>query len=373
MDRVIGLIFSNYRPTFQQGITPERPIAAVPFGGRYRLIDFALSNMVNTGLRTVGIITSPRCRHILDHLGGGKEWHLDRKKGGMFILPGSNYGLRRMEQKFPLRDIQKNIEILERDYADYVIISSCNNVVNIDYMPVLNAHKKNGADITLIYKKVKEIPPHEEPVLILDTAYDGQVIELQKEDSFKGEEEIKIFADMLIINRKTFLEIIKGYETNEYMDLLDAAGENTNNLKIFSYEHTGYLGRVYSVHSYFMHSMDMLDTATRNELFMNRNKILTKIKDNPPTKYASNGSARDALVSSGCIIHGKIEKSILFRGVEVGAGTVIKNCVIMQKSRIGKNVILENVILDKFARINDDTIIKGKKTNPILISKQIHA
>jgi glucose-1-phosphate adenylyltransferase len=316
MDRVIGLIFSNYRPTFQRGITPERPIAAVPFGGRYRLIDFALSNMVNTGLRTVGIITSPRCRPILDHLGGGKEWHLDRKKGGMFILPGSNYGLSRMENKFPLRDIQKNIEILERDYADYVIVSCCNNVVNIDYMPVLNAHKNNGADITLIYKTVQEVPSYEEPVLVLETAFDGRVIDLQKEDYFKGEEGIKIFADMLIINKKTFLEIIKGYETNEYMDLLDAAGENINNLNIFSYEHTGYLGRVYSVYSYFMHSMDMLNPSTRNELFMKKNKILTKIKDNPPTKYASNGSARDALVSSGCIIQGKVEKSILFRAVE---------------------------------------------------------
>ena len=366
MKKAIGIISSNHRTDYLQGIIKDRPIAAVPFAGRYRLLDFALSSMVNSGLRTVGIITPFRYRPILDHLGAGKEWSLDRKSGGMFILPGSNNGLQSKNNKFLLKDFLNNIEFLEMDTADYIVVTGCSSVFNIDFTSVLNEHENNQADITMVYK---EISTKETEATYLTIEADGRVSALTEKWTNKNQQR-ESFVDIFIINRKLLLEILKGYEDIEYMDLMDVVEENLKVLNVHAYKFEGYLGRIFSIQSYFRCSMEMLNPLIRSELFMGVNRMHTKIKDNPPTKYASKVAVRDSLISSGCYIQGQVSSSILFRGVNVHPGATIKNCIIMQRCDIGKDAVLENVILDKHVKISNKVVLKGMDDSPMVITKR---
>jgi len=368
MSKAIGIIACNYRTDSLLGIAMDRPIAAVPFGGRYRLMDFALSNMVNSGLRTVGIITPHLYRPILDHLGAGKDWYLDRKTGGMFILPGTRHGIYPRYRKFALKDFVKNIEFLERDNADTIIISGCNNIFNLDYTSVLRNHEEKEADLTLIYKELDLEVEEDSYGVVLKVDENNQVVGLEGVQS-QVSKNVKYFADLIIMKTKLLRDILKGHEDNDDMDLMDVLEENIQSLKILACPISGYFGRIFSIQSYFQRSMDMLNPSVRDELFMGTYRIHTKIKDNPPTKYGAWSSIKDSLVSSGCTIHGNVTRSILFRGVQVEAEARVSNCIIMQNCVIGKGAVLENVILDKHGQINTKSVIKGKNNLPVVLNK----
>lgn len=368
MSKVIGIIACNYWTDFLQGKAVDKPFGALPFGGRYRLLDFALSSMVNSGLRTVGIITPYLYRPILDHLGAGKDWYLDRKAGGMFILPVSRHGIYPRYNKFALKDLVKNIEFLERNSADYVIISGCSNIFNLDYTSVLRNHEEKGADLTMIYKELNLEMEEDRHGVMLKVGENNKVVGLEGVHG-QVSTKVKYFADVFIMRRKFLLDILKEQEYIEDMDLMDVLEENIQILRILAYPISGYFGRVYSIQSYFQRSMDMLNPSVRDELFMGTYRIHTKIKDNPPTKYGVRSSIRDSLVSSGCTIQGNVTRSILFRGVQVEAEARVSNCIIMQKCVIGKGAVLENVILDKYGQIKPKAVIKGENDFPVILNK----
>lgn len=372
MNRAIGIISSNYHPDFLQGLAQDRPIAAVPFGGRYRLLDFILSGMVNSGLRTVGIITPHHYRAMLDHLGAGKEWFLDRKRGGLFILPCSKQGLLESDIKYSLRDLSQNLEFLERDYAENVILSGCNQVININFKEILAYHRDKKADVTLIYKDYQTDWPGNRGSTVIATGKDGtEVIGISEETGQTTDSQcVKVFTDMIIIKRTLLLEIIEGYRHLGHTDLLDAIKENLESFKVEAYPFEGYLGRINSVADYFRYNMELLLPQIQEELFRGEHRIHTKIKDNPPTKYGSKVAAQNSLISSGCNIEGKIENSIISRGVEISEGAHVKNSIVMQRCRIGAGAQIENVILDKFAYIRDNAVIKGKSNAPVVINKK---
>lgn len=369
MKKAIGIISSNHREGPLQGIAKDRPLASVPFAGRYRLMDFALSSMVNSGLKTVGIITPFRYRPVLDHLGAGKEWSLDRKLGGLFILPGSNHGLQSKNFKFSLRDFVNNFEFLELDTADYIVVTGSSSIYNIDFTSILETHENNNADITMIYKELSHDSDSGIEETLIETEENGKVSALSVKSSNENELK-KVFIDIFIINRKLLLEILKSYEDIEYLDLMDVVEENLKGLNIYTYRFDGYLGRIFSIHSYYKCSMEMLNPLIRNELFMGTNRIHTKIKDNPPTKYDTKASVRDSLISSGCYIQGQVESSILFRGVNIHPRAKIKNSIIMQRCDIGKDAVIENVILDKYVKISDKVVLKGVDHSPMVITKK---
>ena len=153
MKRLMGLVCANYASDRFGMLTEERPIASIPFGGRYRLVDFPLSNMVNSGINTVGLVTPYAYRSLLDHVGNGKAWTLNRKVGGMFILPGSAYGVKNAQGKFLLRDVIRNQAYLERSRRDIVVVTACSKIFNMDFREAAEQHEKSGAVVTLLYKR----------------------------------------------------------------------------------------------------------------------------------------------------------------------------------------------------------------------------
>ncbi len=368
MSNTIGMIFANCRSDVLMGLTSNRPIAAVPFGGRYRLLDFTLSNMVNYGVRTVGIITPYHYRPILDHLKSGKEWFLDRKTGGLFILPGVDYGLKAGTSGFLIRDLIHNIDFLKKDRAEEVILSCCSLVVNLDFKDVLKFHRQKGADITFVYKE-ESFAGARRDELFLELDGNDRVESFSSWFSLEKDKKRKGFLEILIVKKELLLELLSNYDASNTKDLLEVIAGHFEELKVFGYRFSGYVGKIGSVKDYFERSMDLLDREVQRELFMGKNKIHTKTNDNPPSLYGREAEVVNSLVASGCKIEGSAENSVLFREVKIEKGAKLKNCIIMQKCHIEADAILENVILDKFARVGAGNIIIGKKSQPIVIKK----
>lgn len=364
MGNVIGIIAGGSPSDSMMGLTRQRPIAALPFGGRYRLLDFPLSNMVNSGLRTVGIITPFHYRPVLDHLRAGKEWFLDRKTGGLFILP--SYNPKSTDRQFSLADLAGNLDFFYKDGAEDVIISCSNLVINMDFRPALSFHQNNQGDITLIYQENGVFAGAGKLSLILAPDPPGPVLGFSSGSRSGNNKE---FLDMLIIKKDLLLQLLEENPKGEDRELMEVIAGRMDQMRILAFGFSGYVGRITSVADYFKCSMDLLKPEIRRELFMESNKIHTKIADNPPTHYGQNGLSSNSLVASGCKIDGTVENSIIFRQVQIKPGAVVKNSIIMQKCIIGRNAVLENVILDKFVRIKDQTVLKGASDKPIVIEK----
>lgn len=364
MRNILGLVSCNYTNEAFGNLTAARPVASIPFGGRYRLLDFTLSNMVNAGMRTIGIITPYYYRSLLDHVGAGKEWSLNRKSGGMFILPGSIYGLKNARGMFLLRDIIGNRSYLDRSSADHVLLAGSSKIYNMDLQPFFEAHRASGGGITLLYKHINDATGRDG--LFLEKDGNGSVDAIHSEAAGQAD----LFMDCLLIDRKLLLNFIDWYQTIGYIDIMDIIAENLGSLKVGAYAFGGYLGTVDSIADYMKCSMELLREDVRRELFYGEGKIYTKVQDTAPAKYAAGSRVKNALVPTGCIIEGTVEDSILFRGVKVGKGAVIKNSIIMQKSEIGPGVVLENVICDKLVKISSDHKLFGRPGKPLVLAKQ---
>jgi len=368
MQTFMGIIANTKSEEILNELTEHRCMSAVPFGGRYRLIDFVLSNMVNSGVRNVGVITSHKYRALMDHLGAGKEWGLDRKADGLFFLPSASPSIFRKTLKFDLKDFYANFDYLEKCKQKYVIISGNNMVFNLNYNKIFQYHQDKGADVTLCYKEEKLGSQDPSQLTFLEVDSKGRLISIHKTPSQL--ESNKISMETVIVERKLLLEIVKVALASGNWDLADVLMDNIEELKVYAYGHKGYLAKITSPASYFKHNMDLLDKEIWNELFFGYGPIYTKVKDSPPTKYWEEAEARNVLVATGCSVKGRIEDSIVFRGVTVGKGSVIKNSIIMQKSVIEENVQLENVILDKEVVIRKGAVLKGEVNQPIIIGKK---
>lgn len=360
--KILGLISCNYNNEVFGSLTEERGLAALPFGGRYRLLDFPISNMVNAGIRTIGIITPYHYRAILDHVGNGKEWSLNRKSGGMFILPGSIYGLKNMHSSFLLRDIIQNRAYLDRSHEDYVLVSGSHKLFKLDLRPMIEAHIAAKRDVTLLYKQIDDAENHPGGYLGLDGE---RVANIRRDESGRA----ACFMDCFIINRGLLLNFIDWYKAMGYIDLLDIIAENLPSLNVGAYAYGGYLGQVDNIRDYMKCSLDLLRDDVRQELFGGAQKIFTKIQDNPPAKYGAQAQVKNSLIPTGCIVNGAVESSIIFRGVKVGEGAVIKNCVIMQKTVVEPGAVLENVICDKYVTVSRGNKLSGTAAKPLVIPK----
>lgn len=344
----------------------HRSVSTLPFCGRYRLVDFTLSNMVNSGIKHVGVVGSYKYSSLVDHLGTGKEWSLSRKTQDLSILAGAS-GVRYGDAvKISVRDLHNNLAFLERGpEVEDVIISAPNLVTSYDFNGAYKIHKTNNADVTMIFKKFQPS---------FNISADDAFVEFEKYRVTKihhkdSESSDYVYADMMIIKRDVLVELVKKADALGEWDLMDVLHDNLDTLRIYGAPHTGYLSRVNSMNKFFQSNMDLLDFDIMKELFLGEKQVYTKIKDNHPTHYSDKSEVTRSIVGSGCKIDAKISNSILFRDSTIGTGTEIDNCIIMQKAKIGENVTLKYVIMDKDCVIRDNTNLVGTKDRPIVIEK----
>ncbi len=363
MKRMMGLICTNYTDEDFGALIKERPVASIPFGGRYRLVDFPLSNMVNSGINTVGLITPYMYRSLLDHVGNGKAWSLSRKVGGMFILPGSVYGIKSDLGKFLLRDIIHNKEYLQRSRRDVVVVTATSCIYNVDFREVLEQHEKTGAVITMLYKKVSG-----DAVKALDVDCDarGRVTSLQEVDHGN----INQFIDAMLIDRELLLKLTEWYSNLGHLDLTAVIRENLDKLPVFGYEFQGYMRSIGSAADYMAASMDLLEPDVMRELFLGERSISTKVQDAPPAKYAPGAKVRNSIIATGCIIQGEVENSIVFRGCTVAAGAAVRNSIVMPNGVVNQGALIENVICDKYVTIGDGVKLSGSAERPLIVTRK---
>lgn len=349
----------------------DRTVAAIPFGGRYRLIDAVLSNMVNGGITNVGIFVQSKYRSLMDHLRSGKAWDLHRKRDGLFILPPECSNSYAGVYRGDLEGMHFHLDYLERSHQEYVIIAGGNMFCNLDYRQVFNFHQQQQADVTIIYQTERAAVGIEAGMgTVISTKADQRVTAIEVDGQITAGQQVSM--EMYIMSKKMLLELIEAGITKGQYDLLkDGLIKNLDSLKIYGYDYPGYLARINSVANYYRHSMDLLDPAIWQELFFMHGPIYTKVKDEAPSKYLEHAQVKDSLVASGCLIEGEVERSILFRQVAVCKGAVIKNSVIMAKCIIEDGAYLENVILDKDVRITSGKILRGDAKQPMFVGKNI--
>jgi len=368
---VLGIINLHENEELIKEITLTRPLAAVPFGGRFRIIDFILSNMVNSGISNVGIVFSNKYRSLVDHLrSGGKEWDLARKRGGLFLLPPPDHvHYANSIYKGDLEHLYNQKDFLKRSSQKYVLIACSHILYNMNFGEAFQYHLDKQADITVLYKNEPQSPEKEfSRALVLSVAADGRVTDMKinSADTFGGQ----IGLEAFIMTKELLLRIIEECITRGEFDLIkEGIIKNMRRYRIYGYGFKGYIAKINSISSYYQANMDLLNPKIWHELFTESAPIYTKLKDEMPSNYRGQSVVNNSLIADGCIIEGRVENSILFRGVKIQKGARIRNSIIMQKSNIGINAVLENVICDKEVTITKNKRLNGDKNYVVVIEK----
>jgi len=364
MNKMLGIINLDGEQDLFQELTYFRCGASLPYAGKYRLIDFVMSNMVHAGITDIAVFVRKKYRSLMDHLGNGREWDLDRKKGGVFILP-PDWNDPTDHSKGELQHFHNNMDFFLRGKADYVLFADSQQICHIDFGKVLDSHIASGADVTVVYKRMEPAEEHR-PCYRLTLDDDGNVLEFSM-DEFNP----NIFMNMYVLRKDLMLELVRHCIAHGAENFLrDGIIAQLATLKVKAYAFTGMLQTINSIESYYKHSISLLQPDIYRELFHGGNPIYTKVKDTAPTKYMDQAKVDNSLIANGCVIAGNVENSILFRGVRVEEGATVKNSIIMQRCTLGKGAYLENVILDKDVTITDNQRLIGSPSRPYAIPKR---
>ncbi len=371
----VGLVFTNIHDQNIPDLTRKRTMASVPFGCRYRLIDFTLSNMVNSGITKVGVITHNNYQSLLDHLGTGKDWDLARRSGGIKLLPpfiASHAGMGANKlYTTRLEAMMGAMDFISRCNEDHIVLSDCDAISNIDLSDVIKSHKENGADITIVTTKVDtdtfEISAGSAVITSDENNRISDVVHYSRR--IHGIKEIS--TNIIVANRDYLQNVVSdaiahGY-TSFYSDVLD---RNLLRANYFVYHYSGFYAQINSLAGYYSCNMKLLEKGMGDALFSQPNRpILTKVRNSAPTRYTGDAKVKNSLIADGCLIEGTVENSIIFRGVKVGKGSVVKNSILMQDTVVGDNVNLGCVVTDKNVLIKDDRNLSGHASLPFYISK----
>lgn len=363
----LGIVFSNMHDETLGELTEHRTTGSIPFGGRYRLIDFTLSNMVNSGITDIGIITKSNYQSLMDHLGSGRDWDLARKRGGLCILPPFGHSATGM-YRGRIEALAGAMSYIQHNNAQYVVMSDSDIVVNASFSDLLDQHIKTNADITAVYKRMNMTSDLQRNSIILDIDGDERVTGALVNSNAAGVQ--NIYTHVVVL-RKDLLErlVNEGMARNNPDFVTFVLQGKVDYLKIMGYELKGYSTEIVNMKSYFKANMELLDADVRAQLFPKDKPVYTKVRDEVPVKYGLDSKVKNSLIADGCIIEGTVENSIIFRGVKIEKGAVVKNSIVMQGTTVSQNASLEYVVTDKDVYVNKDRRLSGSDTYPVFISK----
>ena len=361
MPKAIGLITCNYTTASKDDVFSGRPVASMPYLGRYRLVDFALSNMVNAGIRNVGMIMPNNYRSLVDHVGSGKDWDLDRKNGGLFIMPGTAFGTSRTGARFLIRDLVQNREFFTKNSEKYVVLSTANFICSVDVKGLIAKHEESGANITVLCKRAS--CDGNIDVVTFD-AEDGRVKSMNQGVKFNQ----LAFLDYAVIERELLLELIDSFAAVDHLDLFEALNSEYGRFRVMVAEFDRYMKPIFDKNSYFKANMDLLDEDVLAE-FASGSPIKTKAHDNPPAKYEPGCKVANSLIASGDRIYGSVQSSVLGRNVIVEPGASVRNSVLMQGVIVKAGAKIENAIIDKNNVVPAGTELRGTDGDILYLKK----
>lgn len=370
---VIGIIFPNSYDDLVPELVGVRLMASIPFASRYRIIDFILSSMSHSGIDNISVVVNKNYHSLMDHLGSGREWDLVRKNGGLHIFPPfaeKQVGGPYVGRASALANL---LGFLKSQKEKYVVMSDTNVVVNFDFNAMLRAHMDSGADLTIAYNEQelpKELLDYQTNDRIFYYTFDieqGRIRKVSINPKTEGVQNTSM--NIFVVERERLIELI----SNAYMEgrsffMRDVIMPQLGKLNVQAYKYTDYVARISGMKSYFEENMKLLDDYNLDALF-SAAPIYTKIRGDNPTHYKDGAKVQNVMMADGCVIEGEVENSVIFRGVKVGKGARIKNCILMQDTVVEAGASVEYLITDKNVTITAGKEMKGTDTFPVYIEK----
>lgn len=368
----LGIIFPNYYDALVPELVSERLMASIPFASRYRMIDFLLSSMVNSGIDNVSVFARKNYHSLMDHLGSGREWDLTRKNGGLTIWPP--FAEKEMNlYNGRIEALAYVLGFLRSQKEKYVIMADTNIAVNFDFKAFIKAHIESGADFTIAYTE-QELPDSAKNAKNMGKGmyytFDLEDSRVKKLYINSREDGIQNFSmNIFCVDREYLIKLVDETFTQGAVYLeRDVLAKRLDEIKVYGYKFEGYLARISDMKSYFDENMKLLDDNNLDGLFAG-GQIYTKLRDDNPTRYIAGAVVKNTMAADGCVIEGEVENCVLFRGVKIGKGAKVKNCVLMQDTVIEAGVNAEYIITDKSAVITEGKEIKGTDSFPVYIAK----
>ncbi len=368
LENAMGVIFPNMHDQNLPEFTAQRTMASVPFGGRYRLIDFPLSAMTTAGFSNVAVVVKSNYESLMDHLGNGREWDLSRKRGGLKIFPpfsqqDSGVYIGRMEA------LSQIMDYMSHRREKYVVLADCDVVCHPDLQQFVEAHRKSGADVTILYEQGQLTAEIAKGTYTLTFGEKNRVDDLRTGDDRYGDSNISM--NYFVLERRFLMDLVQqaqhqGIVTLEKL-LID---RGLQKLAVRGHRYTGYRSRIYSRKSYFDASMALLQPENQKALFhTGPGPIYTKVRDEAPSRYYMDNRILNSAIADGCLLSGEIENSLLFRHIKVEKGAKVQNSVLMQGTVVEEGAQVRHCITDKDVTITKGRVLAGSAENPIYVRK----
>jgi glucose-1-phosphate adenylyltransferase len=369
----LGIIFPNSYDSLVPELVTERSMASIPFASRYRLCDFVISSMVHSDITNISLLVRQNYHSLMDHLGSGREWDLARKKGGLNIFPPYSQKSVKVYNGW-ISALESLRGFLASQTEEYVVLSDSNFAFNFDFRELIDFHVEKKADVSVVYYE-REIPEvfKRANVNLKDFYYNFDVDKNQRITNIHLNStqsgRVNFGLNIYLIGRERLIELIDDAYIHGYNYFTrDILAQQVNQLDIRGFRYDAYVAHIHDMRSYFEENMRLLNEENIQALFAG-NPIYTKIRDDNPTRYVNGSKAKNVLVADGCVIEGEVENSILFRGVRIGKGAKVRNCILMQDTIVEEGADVEYVITDKNVRISAGKSLSGNDSYQVFVSK----
>ncbi len=368
MCEALGIINFEDSTVDVAGLSDYRPIPSLTFMGRYRLIDFVMSNMTNSGISNIQVYVKNKPRSVYEHLGTGRHYNINSKHGKLRIMHGEE-PIQSQVYNTDINAFLANIQFIEEAERPYVIIAPSYMVYTIDFNLVLQEHIESKVDITIVYKATDLA---KDSFLGCDTLVlekDKRVIEADvNRGKFKNR---NISLETYVMKKEVFLELIEiAHKTSSLYWLKDAIKDNLNRFDIMGFAQKGLVYSINSLNEYHRSNLELTNYNLAKQLFMPLWPIMTKTSDTPPTHYGKNSLVQCSSIANGCQIDGTVINSVIGRGVVIKTGAVVTDCIIAPGSIVNQGIHLEHVIVDKNARVSEVKELKGTLNQPIYVKRR---
>ena len=364
-----GLCLSDPHPDRESDGSRSRTISAARFAGRYRLVDFMLSNMVNSDIYTIGMILNSHYQSLIGHIGMGKAWDLARKTGGVTFFPPYLADERQSVNSELDGPLHRAAEYVSESKAEYIVLADSSVVYSMDFRIAIEAHRKSGADVTAIYTKKHITPGERENAVVFGVADSGQIRSVDRAPY--SDELLNVSLGAYIMRKKFYIQLTAGEKNCGMLrfsrTLVAGALDRFN---VMAYEFNGYSAQICSMETYFHYNMEMLNVEKRNALFdFEGRRIFTNRRDSLPTKYGKSASISNSIISDGCQIDGIVDSCIISRNVKISAGAAVKNCILQEGTVIKEGAELDWLITDREVIVSKNRSMMGASTYPVYIER----
>ena len=365
---ILGIVFTNIADRHLPELTSHRTLASVPFAGRYRLVDFVLSNMVNSGVSKVGVITKNHYQSLMDHLGSGRDFDLARKSGGLYLLPPFGGAESQQLYKNHLEALKGITGFLEDSTEEYVAFSDSDIVYNISLSDMQAYHVRTGADVTMAYVPMSYDLPSEAENVMAQVDQEGRITDLGVYRGAMGERLVGL--NLWLMKRTFLLNIVNDAIAHGHTSFArEVIAPNLGTMKVMGYRYEGYYAFISSLSAYYQAHMGLLHPANQQALLgVPARPIYTRVQDSPPTRYGANACVSNSLIADGCIVEGTVENCVLFRGVRIAPGAVVRDSVILSGGVVGRDAHVTAVIADRDVTIRDTAVLAGSPVYPFFLS-----